>query len=178
MDERVSHFKNDRRAFLASGATTLAAMGVAAIGTLAAAAHHEKEGDETEKANEKIVNEFCAAWATKDAKKIAENLADDIEFQMIDDAPVVKGKETIIGNFEAFLGQVERAEFEMIRSHVIGNLVINERVDHFDGKDDAPDRKFAVWISIDIPLVSSTPSARSAAIMAASMGTFLSSALT
>ena len=47
----------------------------------------------------------------------------------------VEGRETVQGQFGGFLANAESAKFEMKASHVIGNIVINERIDHFKQKD-------------------------------------------
>jgi limonene-1,2-epoxide hydrolase len=86
--------------------------------------------------NTKIVNDFCAAWATLDAAKIAEFAGDKIVYQVIDNMPLVKGKEGLTKFITPFLASVEKADWEIKRSHAIGNLVINERVDNFYFKGD------------------------------------------
>lgn len=118
----------NRRGFIAAGGT-LAATLLAARGANAA------ELTDTEKANEKVVNDFCAAWASMDADKIASYWGDNITFRMIDTAPRVDGKENLLMGVKQFLDGAKSARFEMLRSHVIGNVVINERIDHFDRGD-------------------------------------------
>lgn len=110
-----------------------------------------------EAANEKLVNDFCAAWGRMDLETIGAAIADNLVFQLIDDFPLVEGKEAFLTQAKAFLDPVERAEFEMLRSSAMGKLVINERIDHFwhkDGKEQhfhvtgqfvVRDGKICVW---------------------------------
>jgi len=127
------HPLHDRRTFMGAG------LGAAALMTMldstkADAAHHEEENEfaAVEKANEKIVNEFCAAWATMDTEKIGEHMADDCVFRMLENRPITEGKEAILGGTKTFLANAKSAEFEVLRSHAMGNIVINDRIDRFD----------------------------------------------
>ncbi len=111
----------------------------AAAGTAAAVAAFVRPGKadaaeigDIEKANEKVVNDFCAAWETLDADKLGSFLADEATFRMIESSPRVEGREAIVGGIKGFLANAKSARFEMIRSTVMGNTVLNERIDHFD----------------------------------------------
>ena len=90
---------------------------------------------EVERANEKVVNDFCAAWVTRDPDQIGSYLSDDASFRPIETQPRIEGREAIIGGLRDFLSSARSARFEMIRSTVIGNTVMNERIDHFDTGD-------------------------------------------
>jgi len=48
----------------------------------------------------------------------------------------MEGREAIIGGIRDFLSSARSVRFEMLRSTVIGNTVMNERIDHFDTGDD------------------------------------------
>lgn len=97
-----------------------------------------------EKKNLELVNEFCAAWSTLDADKIGDFCSDAIVYQMIDNMPLVKGKEAFVKGIKSFLKSVTKAQWDTLRSACIGNLVINERVDNFDFQGDKPSAHFAV----------------------------------
>ncbi len=122
---------------LASRRTFLAATGsAAAIASLIRpTAAHAADVGEIEKANEKVVNDFCAAWESLDSDKLGSFLADDATFRMIEGRPRVEGREAIVGGIKGFLANAKSARFEMIRSTVMGNTVLNERIDHFDMGD-------------------------------------------
>lgn len=116
-----------RRSFLAA---TGSAAAVAAFVRPNVA--HAADMSEIEKANEKVVNDFCAAWETLDLDKLGSFLADDAVFRMIESTPRIEGREAIIDGIKGFLATAKSARFEMLRSTVIGNTVLNERIDHFD----------------------------------------------
>jgi limonene-1,2-epoxide hydrolase len=120
----------NRRAFLVAGA----ALSSAAV-TAEPAAAQEASLSDAEKANEDVVNDFCAAWESMDAEKLAGYWDDNITFRMIDTSPRVDGRDNLHAAVRQFLDGVVAARFEMLRSHVIGNVVINERIDHFDRGD-------------------------------------------
>ncbi len=128
----------NRREFLAAG-------GVGAALVLAAG---ESRADDSgasavEQANEKVVNEFCATWETMDIDKIMGFLDDKIVFRMIDNMPFIEGKPAMIDAIGQFLATRKSARFEMLRSTGIGNIVINERIDHF-GKEEGPEDAFHI----------------------------------
>ncbi len=131
-----SNDKPNRRAFLAAGATGAALFTFAE--NRANAAEVSTELRRHEQANIKLVNEFCDAWESMDVDKLAGYLADDVTFRMIDTAPRVEGKPALTEGIKQFLAPRKSARFEVLRSEAIGNIVINERIDHFereDGKD-------------------------------------------
>ncbi len=113
---------------MAGGAT--AALGMALANT--ASAESATGPSEIEKANEKVVNDFCAAFDTLDQEKLLSFFADDIVFRMLDNTPFIEGIDALREGFAAFLAPAKSAHFEMIRSQVLGNIVLNERIDHFD----------------------------------------------
>ena len=120
-----------RRSFLtATGGVAALAAVIAPRGANAATL------SEVERANEKVVNDFCAAWSTLDADELGRYLADDATFRAVESSPRVEGREAIIGGFRSFLSSARSARIEMLRSTVIGATVLNERIDHFDTGDD------------------------------------------
>ena len=117
----------ERRALLAA-AGGLGAAALFASGKPAHAADLSAE----EQAALKLVNDFCASWETLDADKIGAFLAEKASFRMIETAPRREGREAIVTGIKAFISTAKSARFEVIRSQVIGSVVINERIDHFD----------------------------------------------
>lgn len=99
---------------------------------------------EIEEQNVKFVTDFCAAWSTLDANKIAEFLSDKIVYQVIDGMPLIKGKEAFVKFVTPFLAKKQKAQWDISRSHAIGNIVINQRVDNFYSKSGTKDDHFNV----------------------------------
>jgi limonene-1,2-epoxide hydrolase len=122
--------------FLSGRRTFLAAGGVGAVmllnGFPEASAAKGDAFTGAEAANVKVVNDFCASWASLDVEKIGSFLAEKATFRMIETTPRMEGRETIVGAIKAFLATAKSAEFEVLRTQAMGSIVINERIDHFD----------------------------------------------
>ena len=125
-------FSDSRRYFLgATGATAVAVSSPCSAGD----APVDKPASQVEQANEKVVNDFCAAWATRDADKIGSFLAKDAVYRMIETSAPTKGREAIMATLKGFLEKASSARFEILRSTVMGNTVLNDRIDYFELED-------------------------------------------
>jgi len=131
----MNHFSQlqSRRGFL----TATGAAAALAIPPAAAFAQESDPAQQTahEQANVSLVNDFCAAFETMDVQKLSAYFADDITFRMIDTAPRIDGRSALTAALTGFLATRSAARFDVLRSHAIGNVVINERIDHFTRKD-------------------------------------------
>ena len=115
-----------RRAFLAAGVGT-AAVTIGLPGPLEGA-----EWSDREKANVKVVNDWCAAWqAPLDFKKIGASLSADCVYRGNETAEPMRGREAIIERLRGVLGSAEKAEFEVVQTFAKGPIVVNERFDRF-----------------------------------------------
>ena len=94
--------------------------------------------------NERIVTQFCLDWATKDVNLLADYLAEDIQYQMFEGRPDIIGREAFVKELGPFLANLKEVEWEILRSHTIGELVINDRIDHFVGDDEKRSMHFAI----------------------------------
>ena len=79
---------------------------------------------------EEVVQEFCAAFATKDVDTIASLLADDVVYHNVGMAPAV-GKEASIAMIQGFLDMAEKMTFRIHRIAAKGDSVLTERTDTF-----------------------------------------------
>ena len=104
---------------------------------------------------EEVVQEFCAAFATKDVDTIASLLADDVVYHNVGMAPAV-GKEASVAMIQGFLDMAEKMTFEIHRIAANGDSVLTERTDTFtiNGADspvavmgtfDLRDGKIVAW---------------------------------
>ena len=104
---------------------------------------------------EEVVQEFCAAFATKDVDTISSLLADDVVYHNVGMAPAV-GKEASIAMIQGFLDMAEKMTFEIHRIAANGDSVLTERTDTFtiNGADspvavmgtfDLRDGKIVAW---------------------------------
>ena len=101
-------------------------------------------GSELETENERLVTQFCLDWAKRDVNLLADYLADDIQYQMFEGRPDIVGKEEFIKTLGGFLSNLQEVEWEILRTHTIGELVINDRIDHFIGEDESKSMHFAI----------------------------------
>ena len=104
---------------------------------------------------EEVVQEFCAAFATKDVDTISSLLADDVVYHNVGMAPAV-GKEASIAMIQGFLDMAEKMTFQIHRIAANGDSVLTERTDTFtiNGADspvavmgtfDLRDGKIVAW---------------------------------
>jgi limonene-1,2-epoxide hydrolase len=71
-----------------------------------------------ERANVRVVNDFCAAWPNHDLQKVMSFFADDGAYRMSERQEPSKGRQAITEKINSFLGNVLK-------------FVFNERIDHF-----------------------------------------------
>lgn len=113
---------------------------------------------DAEQANEALVNRFCADWARRDAELLAGYFAEPFEYMMWEGGPVITTKAEFVAKLGPFLRKLKAVDWVVLRSHAMGPLVVNERIDHFyahDAKyDNHPriaglfvvrDGKIAIW---------------------------------
>jgi limonene-1,2-epoxide hydrolase len=115
----------NRRTFLTIGGGTAAAAGFGARAEAGA------EPTAVEKANVKLVNDFCAAWPSHDLEKILSFFAADGAYRMTETAEPVKGRDAVAARIRPILDRVQR--FEILDTFARGPMVFNERIDHFSG---------------------------------------------
>jgi len=128
----------NRREFMTLGGVGLAAALLGAAQSADAADAAGGALKSVEEANIKVVNDFCAAFDTMDVEKLASFWDDKVSFRMIEMTPRIEGKAALVDGTKQFFATRKAAHFEVLRTHAIGNIVINERIDHFtreDGKD-------------------------------------------
>jgi len=114
----------DRRHFLATAA------GVAALGALARTAN-AAEMSADEKANVKIVNDFCAAWPSHDLAKVMAFFPDNGAYRMTETMEPAKGKDAVTARVKSIIDRV--VKFDVLDTWARGPMVINERIDSFAG---------------------------------------------
>lgn len=112
-----------RRRLLAGG-------GLGAAGLVLAAGAEAAPMTAAEKANVKLVDDFCAAWSSKDPDKVMAFFSDNPSYRQTElQAPAV-GRQAVA---EKVAGGVKVAtKFEVHESWARGPMVINERTDYFD----------------------------------------------
>jgi len=123
MEDQDRHVK--RREFL----------GTAALGAVAAARTLEPvEWTAQEKANIQTVNDFCAAWSTRDMAKPLQFLSDECVYRMTETAAPAKGHAKVIEKLKSYVDATDRLEFKIVETFAKGPIVMNHRVDSFVSK--------------------------------------------
>jgi limonene-1,2-epoxide hydrolase len=99
-----------------------------------------------ETANEKLVNDFCRDWSLRDAGAMSRYLADDLIYQIAPGQPLIEGFEQFRNRMGPFMQRMESIRWDIVRSHAVGPLVLNERIDHFIAPEGsgAPSMRFHV----------------------------------
>lgn len=92
----------------------------------------ERKKSPLEIANEMLVNDFCRDWSLRDVASLRPYLAEDLQFQAAPSRPLVESRDEFEAQMGDWLQSLESVRFEMLRSHVIGPIVLNERIDHFN----------------------------------------------
>jgi limonene-1,2-epoxide hydrolase len=111
-----------RRTMLgAMGVPLLAASAVAQPGTPTA----------TEQANLDLVTRFCKAWETKDVEQLIPFVAEDLEYHVWEGGPVIKGVAQLRQQMGPYMAGMQTIRWEILRSAAMGDLVLNDRDDHF-----------------------------------------------
>src|SRR5262245_15862387 len=116
--------ETNRRGFLAAGA------GIAGLAAFARPAN-AAEMTADEKANVKIVNDFCAAWPSHDLAKVMAFFPDNGAYRMTETMEPAKGRDAVTARVKSIIDRV--VKFDVLDTWARGPMVINERIDSFAG---------------------------------------------
>lgn len=136
----------ERRAALAALGTSAFAALIPTSASAADAGKSSKDNDAHENHITEVVTGFCKAWSSKDVEKLVPFISADIEYHMFEGAPPIKGVDQFRERLGGFMAGMKEINWEIFRSHAIGDIVINERIDHFIQGPDAkrPDNHFHI----------------------------------
>ena len=84
---------------------------------------------EVEEANVRLVNDFCAAFASHDLAKATSLLADDCAYRVSQTRPPIIGRDAVAEQVKSYIDR--DAEFKVHKTVVLGPIVLNERDDIF-----------------------------------------------
>jgi len=121
----------NRRTVLAGAA----AAGVTACGGNSMSRAEQPEKTELEIANETLVNNFCRDWSLRDIEALRPYLAEDLYYQIAPGQPIIESRAQFEKQMGKWLASLETVQWEILRSHVIGPVVLNERIDHFNAPE-------------------------------------------
>lgn len=91
------------------------------------------EWSDTEKANVKIVNDFCVAVSTRDPARVLPFFAVDLVYRPTETTPPVQGHEGLGATVKRWATMADRMEFRVLKTFAAGPIVINRRIDQFTG---------------------------------------------
>ncbi len=111
-----------RRAFLATG------LGAAALAGFVPSAQ-AAEPTALERANMKLVEDFCAAWPSHDLDRILGFFAPNGAYRMTETMEPAKGREALTARIKTIISNVD--EFKILDTFARGPMVVNERIDRF-----------------------------------------------
>jgi limonene-1,2-epoxide hydrolase len=114
----------ERRTFMVS-----AGAGIAAV--LAAGRADAADWTDAEKANVKVVTEFCAVWTTRDVTRALPFLAQDCVYRMTETTAPANGHEGVIDRLKPTVDRSTKVEFRVLDTFAAGPIVINHRIDQF-----------------------------------------------
>src|SRR5438132_9869983 len=86
---------------------------------------------DAEKANVKIVNDFCAAWATRDMVRTLPFLAPDVVYRMTETTAPANGHVGVVDRLKPTVDRSTAVEFKVLDTFAAGPIVINHRIDRF-----------------------------------------------
>jgi limonene-1,2-epoxide hydrolase len=114
----------NRRGFMAMA-------GAAAAGLVPAAMATAAQATPAEQANVRLVNEFCAAWASRDFDRILAYVGDDNVYRMTETTPPAIGHAGIRERLGQWLKDSDSIDFKVLDTWAKGPMVINHRIDTF-----------------------------------------------
>jgi limonene-1,2-epoxide hydrolase len=103
-----------RRSFLASAG--LGALTPLALASKASAA----EWSDLEKANVKLVTDFCASWSTRDLKQVFPRFADTGVYRMSETTPPVTGSAGITERLGSWMQSSDSITFKILDTFASG----------------------------------------------------------
>ena len=112
----------------------------------AAAATPDNAATAREAANIKLVSAFCQAWSGRDVEKLIPFVAETLEYHVSEGGMVVNGAAQLRERMGPFMSGMQKIDWEIFRSAALGDIVMNDRIDHFIRPPDSgkPDNHFAV----------------------------------
>lgn len=110
--------------------TGAAGLGLAALALASAGRAEAAAMTDAEKANVKLVNDFCAAAGGKDADKVMAFFSDNPSYRQTELVAPAVGQQAVREKITGMVKVVTR--FEVHESWARGPMVINERTDYFD----------------------------------------------
>ncbi len=115
-----------RRQFLSAGGAAGALLASGGVSQAADTAAIEAKAIQ-------VVTDFCNLIAARDMTKLASLVTDTVVYRLKEDAPPIVGRDAVVARIKTFFDGTDVVEIRILKSQAIGPVVINERVDIFEG---------------------------------------------
>ena len=109
----------------------LAGSAAALLGAIAVRGAGAQSRGEAQSATVALVNEFCAAWSTRDLRRVTALMADQAIYRMTETTPPITGHAALIEQMQPWIETSSSIEFKILETFASGPIVINHRIDHF-----------------------------------------------
>ena len=119
----------------ALGLPSLGALTLSACGGNQMTKAEQAPMTDLEVANETLVNHFCRDWSLRDVTALRPYLAEDLLYQIAPGQPLIESRADFEKRMGAWLKGLESVRWDILRSHVIGPVVLNERIDYFNAPE-------------------------------------------
>ena len=90
-----------------------------------------------ERANLRLVTDFCKAWTSVDAEALIPFLHPQIEYLIMEGGQTLTGHEAFRKVIGGWLKTMARSDWQIFRTEAFGDMVVTERIDNFYFKDPA-----------------------------------------
>jgi limonene-1,2-epoxide hydrolase len=87
----------------------------------------------TEARNIQVVTDFCNLIQSRDMTKLASLVTDTVVYRLKEDAQPIVGRDAVVARIKTFFDGTDVVEIRILKSQAIGPVVINERIDIFEG---------------------------------------------
>jgi limonene-1,2-epoxide hydrolase len=88
---------------------------------------------DNEAANIRLVTEFCAAWPSRDVTKLSPFFTDTAVYRVSETSPPNVGRDAVLARIKPMLDNADTVELKITNSLALGPLVLNDRIDRFEG---------------------------------------------
>lgn len=145
----MTPWPNRRELLIGAGAlgmTGVAALALNGCGEQPMPNVEETPKTELEIANETLVNNYCRDWSLRDIEALRPYLAEDLLYQVAPGQPLIESRAQFEKQMGTWLKSLESVQWDILRSYVIGPVVLNERIDHFNAPEGSksPSMRFQI----------------------------------
>ncbi len=121
----------NRRGLLAGSGLAMFGGLLAGGGARAQGSQNVDDWSDVEKTNVRVVQEFCAAWATRDLRQVTATMAENCIYRMSETTPPVYGHDGLAEQMQGWIDTSYDIEFEILQTVAKGPIVMDHRIDYW-----------------------------------------------